>query len=522
MSTWTPNILKLDAGVDTYSPPLVGTDLAFLYLDNLEPKLGRLYCSLGHALYQLIGTGVEIISFGMYHLSNRQGTNIYAFSRTSVYWYDIATGAFVTTPIYTGFVTSADPYVIFSWYDCLYATKPNCPLVRFEYKTPTVISGGIFGRYGVVANAHAYLGAAGDSISNQLGRIRWSDLDDPESWNISPNDSEADFFDLEPEERAITGISYQRGRPVVFSEDSIWAGNYIGFPGGFRHEPLFPGLGNIFHNSVVRNKEVDFFISKDNIYALNGLQPVPIGDQIFERFINDVVITEDTSVRGFVNSRKSQVFWIYNSTARSQLWSIVFNYKENKWSERSAQTMTAFFDSPRTKVRGYTVVDDHAEMIDYVPSPMIDALENISRVVPQLCCVQDAAAKYSFASFESAKVALSTANLACLLETFDFYADDFLRVKEVTKIVFELIQTGATAISLYIGTRKNQSASITWSAAISSSDLETAISYFVRTQGIGRYIRLRLTWTNSASAYVSELLLLSITQVTDSNANTTK
>lgn len=525
MSTWDPKTLELNGGVDTYSPAIAGEELKFLTLNNIEPRLGRLFASKGSSLFQVVDSGTErIVSFAMYHLSNRQGTNIYALSSTKAYWFNIATGLFENTAIYSGFLNTNDPYVVLPWYDCVYVTKPGQPLVRLQHKTATVISNSAWGRYGVVANGHLYLGCAGDSISNQLARVRWSDLDDPESWAIDTNASEADFFDLEPEERQITGISYQRGRPLVYSEDSIWTGQYIGFPGGFRHEPLFPGLGNIFHGSVVRTKEVDYFIGKDNFYALNGLQPVPIGDEIFPRFIDDVVITSDTVVKGYFNPRKHQVFWVYDSVAHtgSGLWAVVFNYKENKWSERRAEGLLSFFDPPRTKVRGYTVINDNATVINSA-SGLIDALENILTTVPQLACVPYSSVFHVVTPEGSFKPYNDTLQ-ECALETFDFYVDDFTKVKEVTKLVFEAVRTSTLPSTLlYVGTRKNQSDAITWSSSISTDSLDSNLAFFIRSEGVGRYIRFRLYFNNVAANYISQLLLLSITKVEENvDANATK
>lgn len=513
MSTHSPAIFKLEDGIDAYNPAVAGDELKLYSLINLEPRLGRLVASKGCSQLQNTNFGEPIISYGMYHLSSRQGSNLYAFTRTKIFWFDVSTGLFEATPIYSGFTSSDDPYVLLPWYDALYATKPGCPLVRIQRKTVTVIAGGIFGRYGCIANGHLYLGAAGDEISNQLARLRWSDLDGPELWDIDANESEADYFDLEAEERGVTGISYQKGRTLAFSEDSIWAGIPIGFPGGFRHEPLFPGLGNLFHHSVVRAKEVDFFISKDNFYALNGLQPVPIGDQVFERFINDVTWTEDTVVRGFLDTRKQQVFWNYVSSSRSELWSVVFNYKENKWSERSAQGMTAFFDGPRNKIRGYTIVDDHAEQIDSVATA-IDTLENISATSRQLACVPDSGGVYRSCEFGVNPIRLDSGGMDCSLETFDFYLDDFAKVKEVTKVILEAYKYGTVPFKLYIGTRKTQSDAISWSAAIDPSTIDSNITFFVRKEGVGRYIRFKITWASGAN-FVYDLRLLSIVPVVE-------
>jgi hypothetical protein len=114
--------------------------------------------------------------------------------------------------------------------------------------------------------------------------------------------------------------------------------------------------------------------------------------------------------------------------------------------------------------------------------------------------------------------------MACLVETFDFYVDDFNKVKEVTKVVFEVIRsTNLPSMPFYIGTRKTQSDSITWSSALSIDTLDSNLSYFTRAEGLGRYIRFKWTIANTATNYVSQFLLMSLTKVEDNvDANATK
>lgn len=521
MTSHVPRQFRLTEGVDAYNPDVIEKDLVFAYLNNVDPRLGRLWASKGYASFQnlALSGSDRIISFGSYQLASRQYNDLYAFSRTKVFWFNFSTGLFDTTPIYTSFYSSDDPYVLIPWYGALYVTKPLSPYVRLQHKTATVISNALSARYGLLANSHAYFASVNDGVTNHLGRIRWSDLDDPESIEFDAQSSEADFFDLEPDSRQITGVSYQRGTPLVYAENNIWGGTPIGFPGGFRHDPLFPGIGNIFHNAVIRNKEVDFFIAQDNIYALNGLQLEPIGDAIYDRFINSVKISSDTSVRGYIDSRKDQVFWVYTKTDDS-LWSIVYNYKEKKWSERDPQSLTAWWDSPRVAMRGYDAIDDIATLIDNVATMIDDPAGGYPVVLPQLGGTSLSPAivvKANDANLRAVGTAFSH-----LIETFDFYFDTIGEVSEITKALIEYTGAGTPNLTVSIGTRDNQSAAIVWSATKAVDTSKGSLAFFIRSIGVGKYIRFRFAWGNTDANRITDLRLLSLVKVEEEDVTVEK
>jgi len=507
-----PKQFKLNEGVDTYNPDVVADILVFFFLNNIEPRLGRLFASKGYSIFQdlELETGDKIVSFGYYQLANRKFYNLYAFSKTSVYWFNFETELFEVTPIYEGFFDSSDPYVIIQWYDCLYVTKLQSPYVKIERKLVTPIEGAPYARYGIIATGHVFLGAVGDFLDNELAMFRWSDRDSPEDFVVNPNESEADFFQLEPDSRQITGLSYQRGSPVSYSENCIWIAQDIGFPGGFRFEPLIPGIGNIFHNAVVRAGEVDFFIAQDDIYMLNGLQLVSIGEPIFQRFINNIKIVANMSVRGYLDTRKTQVFWVYTRTDDS-LWSIVYNYKEKKWSEREPQGITAWMDTPLVAMSGYKVIDDYTEFPDDVDDVIDDPNEGFPVVFKPF-----AAADGVILKSDDAVLKADETSFDHRIETFDFYFATFGQVNEITKALLEYVGTGEPDIQLSIGTRPNQSAPIAWSTPKSlDRDTDSSLNFFIRAIGVGKYIRFRFEWSNEEDDNVDDLRLLSLIKVED-------
>lgn len=509
-----PKQYRLSEGIDAYNPDVVADLLVFLYLNNVEPRLGRLMASRGYELFQdlELETGDKIVSFGFYQLSNRRFYNLYAFSRTSVYWFDFALEQFDPTPIYTSFFASDEPYVLLQWYDALYVTKMFSKFVKLQRKVATEIENAPFGRYGIIANSHAYLGSVGNTYDVNLAMIRWSDLDDPESWQVNPNESEADFFNLEPESGQLTGVSYQRGSPIDYCENCIWMARAVGFPGGFTHEPVYPGIGNIFHGAVVRAKEIDYFIGADDIYQLNGLQIVPIGEKIFARFIEDVKIESDTQVRGYADSRKDQIFWIYTAKSGERK-SIVYNVREKKWSERDPQDLHGWLDTPRISMRGYDVIDDFddpvEDIIDNADALIDDPDEGFPAVLPQLGGIDGKVVKAT-----DGIVKFDGTSFAHQVETFDFFFETIGQVNEITKVLLEYVGTGQPAILVSTGTRGNQSEDILWSTPVSlDRSTDSSLSFFIRSIGVGKYIRFRFTWENASSDHVSDLRFLSLHRV---------
>lgn len=520
MSTQINRQFRTSDGVNAYDPELVASELVFFYLTNVEPRLGRLFSSRGYTQFQSLAAtlagGDQLVGLSFYQLSTRSYVNLYVFSKTSVYWFDFSTALFNVTPIYTGFVSSLDPYVFLPWYDGLYVTKLLSPYVKLQRRTATVIADVPSARYGLVANSHAYLGGVNDGITSQMAQVRWSDLDDPESFAFDAQASEADFFDLEPDSLEITGLSYQRSSVFVYTPNTIWAGSYVGFPGGFRHDPVFPGLGAIFHDCVVRSKEVDYFIGADGIYMLNGLQPVSIGDRIFERFIADVNVEPvggdpTVSVRGYLDSRKNQVFWVYNSTAQGGMWSIVYNYKEQKWSERDPQGVRGWLDSPRIALRGYDAINNVSTTIDSTTTIIDNPFDGYPIVLPQLMTAGSKVGAVSKTSENRLK--LDGTAFAHTIETADFYFDDFIAIKEVNKANLVYTKTGAATPQIQVGIRANQGDAVAWSSAINQSANEGGSSFFFRSAGAGRYIRFRFTWSNADAIYITDVRLLSLTKV---------
>jgi hypothetical protein len=514
MSEHVTRTFELTSGQDTYSPAVSSTELKFSLLQNVEPRLKRLRMSTGFTSFQDLGVAEPVYGFGMY--TNQNGASeFYAFTKTKIYRFDFNTSLFDTTPIYSALPSTTDAYVVLPWYDCLYLTKPGAGYLKLAGSGVTVIDAALSAKFGVIAASHSHLANITSSDGTGQLRTKWSDLDLPESFDINPASSEADFFDIEPPGIRITGETYQRGTPLIYLESAIWRAEPIGYPGGFITKPMFPGLGCIFENAVISHNELDFFIGADNFYVLNGTQPIPIGNDIWETFIADVKSDGTAVVRVFKDTRKNQICWVYTNTS-DNLWSVVYNSKENKWCERDPQEVVSFFDAPRIGVSGIATFDDFGvlDTFNAETASWNDAGKTDLVVLNQLAGI-------SFANgiltkpLDTFKRKYAGAQFAGVAETFDFFFDDVTEVKEFLKFTITFTGGGSPAPVIEISSRDRLSQADDWQAAVLSESVDDTYSGYFRAAGVGKFVKFRILIDNTDTDYITDLLFFSLTKVED-------
>lgn len=517
-------LFPANAKLNNYLPAVTSKELAFVELNCFEPRLGRLIASKAPTLFQDLELDAEdkVLRFCYYTLTGLQYSNLYAITTKAIYWFDFAAEEFDPTPIYTYGYSRLDYPQVLPWYDCLYVVRPGHPSVRLEAKVVTEIPTMPFGRYGIVLASHIFLGNVGNITNQFFTRVQWSDLDDPESWSLLPNSSEADFFNLEAGETEITGVSAQRGNGIIYTRDTIWQATYVGFASGnFSFQPLFQGLGNNFHYSLVRVKEVDYFIGPDGFYRLNGYQPENLGTEVWNRFISEVKISTDAAVPGFLDSRRDQIFWIYTKTDDTKA-CIVYNYKENSWCFRADYGIVSFFDAPRAVLKGYTVINDISTLIADDDHLIDDPEDNFPLTISQFVGLETGTRPV--AVFDNSYEDLESGSTTAVAETFDFFLDSLESVKEFHRITVEHRGSGnpLTSLALEVGTRNNQRANLTWSSAISQVNIDGSLSFYFKKDGIGKYVRFRFTATNDSTNNLSELWLISLTESTPPDADSSR
>ena len=492
----------VNVGVDTYSPPISAKEFKARSLKNLQPRLNRLIAATGLTELQTIA-GQQIMAYASYTHPTSLYSGLYAITRTRVYVFDFATLLFRTTPIYSGFTDNGDGYAVVPWFDCVYVTKLGVT-VKLAADVVTVMTTMPSARYAMASAGHmlmANISTPGGEFPNTVIN---SDLYLPERFVIDTN-SEADFFEMESPDGELTGLSYQRGNNLIYTRNSIWIATYSN--GLYKFDPLYTGIGNSYHGAQVRVKEIDMFISDDGIYVIDGLQLRSIGDPIWSFFSNDIAVTSLFDyVRGRVDAKNFEVSWTY-PRAGGALWSIVYNYKEDKWSDRDPQDILTGirFAVP---LRGFRTIDSFSDIIDSgtISSYIIDgAWQYTTYSIRDLFGTTTGVIGTAQGSAEE----VSEAPIVVELESFDLYYEETDEVKEISKIVIQFKELGTAPVQLQVATRHTQSEDLVWSAPVALTRENNETAFYFRNLGVGKFIRFKFTCSNTAENALQELYTIS-------------
>ncbi len=147
-------------------------------------------------------------------------------------------------------------------------------------------------------------------------RVRWSALDDPTSFTVSPT-TQADFQDLNPSYgwvRQVVGGDVG----VIFQERAIWRMEYVGSPIVWDFHPVETGKGTQCSNSVVKVGSYIFYLGIDGFYIFDGSKSTPIGvNKIDKTFFNEFDISYPNRIYGTADFDKQIVYWLYPASGSS-------------------------------------------------------------------------------------------------------------------------------------------------------------------------------------------------------------
>ena len=443
--------------------------------------------------------------FGSYIQPYEQYSDLYAICDTKVFKYDFVTGTFIQSVLYT-FNSGNFPYCGVSWYDKFYISKRGAGLVRLKGNTATKIDGAPGARYMIVANSHLMMANLFSKSSAAPNQIQWSDLYDPENYDIS-DASEADFFELEPGDGEITGLTAQRSGQNIYTANSIWQGIYSN--GSFRFAVLYRGIGNAYHGGVIQVKDKDYFVDAEGFHCLDGQQVDNIGDETWKFF--KATLKDNgpkTVLTPIVNIFTYELAWVYDHVDGYR-WSVVYNYKEDKWSDRDPQDIYCSFFST-FPLRGFIPIDSILTIIN-ADTDIIDGdwqfpgsapIEMYGSSNGKIFIPSDLYEKAGGAPFE------------CEAESFEFYAESMFKVKEFDKLKLFYSGAGNPNLQLLVGTRKHRFEPVAWSPIQQLSEqLPGETAFFFKRDGVGKLIRFKFVWNNTKTDYISELTNISFSKL---------
>lgn len=315
--------------------------------------------------------------------------------------------------------------------------------------------------------------------SNSALEIRWSAINDSESWTIGTNQADKQEFPDGGYVNAlgVTDVLY------VFQEKAIRRVSYVGPPLIMSIDTIEVERGCIEPGSFAQLGRLFFYLDEDGFYMFNGQQSQPIGvEQVDEWFKADASRSYYYRMSTAIDPVKKLVVWSYASTSSStgQPDTLLFyNWVAQKWTY--ARVTCEVLVASLTK--GYTL-----EGLDAV-YPNIDTMP-VSLDDPTLT-----GGAIRFAAFTSdRKLAWFTGSaVAALLETSDQQINPMGRA--MTRYVTPIADT--TAATIKVGVKERQGDSFSWSDAASQ---ESSGRCPVRKSG--RFFRVRLeipaasTWTH--------------------------
>ena len=529
-----------DKGIETQTPELTSVQFRLSDLENLVPIYARFRLLRAHLQYVAIpGETVRALPFS-FNIATKT-LNFYAVTEGTVYRLEISGSDPSFNQIGTFPWTEQQVVTWGSWDDAstglVYFTKWDTFLSKIESEGVTEItptwtdktgSRKLSARYSlIIDNRLVIANIKLDDGRYFTRRLQWSDVGNPEDFEITSG-KEGDLFDLESGNLEVTGLFNHRGYLTIFSRTSIWRAQYIGYPRIYRFEPVYTDFGNVYHQAAIGAKELVFFIGEDNFYVLDGFSPRPIGDAIWNYWKTESVNTTDDEVIAFHDSFENEIMWKFIRRGQSDVpegdyrgaehfWLLVYNYKEGRWSTRTADGMNVLYNN-QYPLRGFQPIDTFHSGWDgegaYTAPVGIDDEPWDTRTIdgdwqyfdfPQQALVGRAGevAEYQKGGFTD----FNEAPITATFQSQEFFFGSFMDSEELSEVKLVYQKMGNPLVELSVGVRDNQDEEITWYGPY----VEKAIS----TDGEGRFIistgirsklfTFKVDITNSTDNYVTEI-----------------
>jgi hypothetical protein len=206
----------------------------------------------------------------------------------------------------------------------------NVNVQKFEATSDTYASSldttyAVKARYGIeYANrlVIADYGSTRDPLS-----IRWSNEGDPETWTGTTAGTatmlESGDFITGLGKIGVMMVVYQREGMIIATRSGVSTA-----PINFSKPRV--GIGLLAPYSLIQAFGTNYFLSRNNFYKMVADQPVPIGDDIWGFFDDEVTLTNKEKVWGFAIEPANEIHFIATTTTYSQL-DFVYNIKYNRW-----------------------------------------------------------------------------------------------------------------------------------------------------------------------------------------------
>lgn len=482
-------------GQNNKIPEVTAREFFATKIENVSPEDGHLRALA--PLLQLSNPATPITNFAFTFEPGTRISDLYAFGTTGVFRLTSASA----TSIFTPSSSAASKWACVPWKTAVYFTRPSEPIRKAQGSVTTAFSPDAAGsiisaKYAVAAHDHLFLGNVSVNNSAQSTTVMWSDLYNPENFNVSET-TEADSYSLSVDDLEITGLELHRNQVLIFTYNSIWTANYEGLPGVYGFSPLFTGVGNSYHYSCAKVQDKVYFISTSGIYKIDSFQLIPIGQEIWNSLKVDLQGLVD--VPSVVDERRKLIYWNVGSK------SYVFNYEENRWAVYSFVFCTALVTFPG-QLSTTDVIDNI--LVAYTALTGVTFNQGYNTLLislPQMLARAGVIYQPDAGTLPSHTVTIDLP---------PFFLDSLWVEKELleVKLVYK-IGAGAPPVTLTTSYQDSLSGPV---KSTDSKLMETVTDFAgeavfkVKSNRVGKLIKMSITYPNTATDYVRQIVGLSL------------
>ena len=254
--------------------------------------------------------------------------------------------------VYTGeSQNKKSPWNFCTWHDKVLIVNENQNILYFDEKNQSFIP------YVHSANApqahyifphQDFLITGHDNLSSDFAgerTIRWSEFNNPQSFDIENDFGQSDFQSLPIEAgkvQALTG----KNNPLIITENQIWQMTYIGQPYIWKFHQLSHSLGTNAPGSVISYENLIFYYSNKGFVMFDGKKFKSIGYEKIDEFFNhDCDFTESQHIQTAYDEKWKTIGWIYKQKNTNKKRILLFDITSGEWGMINTHFITLTTDT---------------------------------------------------------------------------------------------------------------------------------------------------------------------------------
>ena len=236
----------------------------------------------------------------------------------------------------------------------------------------------------------------------------------------------------------------------VIKEGSIHLLDYVGINAGiYRKRQPVSYVGTPSGASAIGVRGVVYFLGQDNFYRFNGVEPQPIGDGVYQTFINTIMPDDAKDLWAFDDVLRKEICWVGRDNQ-----AVCYNYENGAWSLKTFPFTAAGY------VNLTQAGDDWSNQTQDWSSWLEDWRD--ATTLNDLTILGGKSTGKLYVLGEANRYDDDGTDLDSRLETGDFDFGDESAVKMVNEMRFEGTTLGTNALELYVATRDHLGATLDW------------------------------------------------------------